>query len=262
MPPVTRFPDPEHAPIIEDLIRRGALFAVSHSGGKDSQAATILVSRLVPARQLLIVHAPLGDVEWPGTIEHIQATIPRDVPLIHARVASGKSFLEQVADRGKWPDPARRWCTANMKRGPIERELRRHLTRHPEHRGLIVSIMGLRADESRSRAARLPFARSDRNSRAGREWYNWLPIHALTTRDVFDVIASAGQRPHWAYAAGSSRVSCSFCIMASRSDLCTAARLRPDLYRTYAALEQELGHTLSPSGTPLPAITRIPVPGI
>ena len=254
------FPDPRHAPHIEDLIHRGALFAISHSGGKDSQAATILLSRLVPAPQIVIVHAPLGAVEWPGTIEHIETTIPRGVPLIHARVASGKSLLEKVADRGKWPDPARRWCTADLKRGPIERELRRYLKARPEYRGLIVSVMGLRADESRSRAARAPFVRSERNSRAGREWHDWLPIHALTTRDVFDVIASAGQQPHWAYAAGATRVSCSFCIMASRSDLCTAAHLRPDLYRTYANLEHELGHTLSPSGIPLPVITGIPVP--
>ena len=44
------------------------LVAVSHSGRKDSQCVTILLSRLVPRDQLLFVHAPLGEVEWPGTI--------------------------------------------------------------------------------------------------------------------------------------------------------------------------------------------------
>ena len=49
------------------LIERGALVAVNHSDGKDSQAMTILLSRIVPREQLLVVHAPLGEVEWPGT---------------------------------------------------------------------------------------------------------------------------------------------------------------------------------------------------
>ena len=192
MPP---FPDPDHACAIEQLVRRGALFAVSHSGGKDSQAATILVSRVVPAEQLVFLHAPLGDIEWPGTIDHIEATIPRHVPLIHARIASGKTLLEKVADRGKWPDPARRWCTSELKRNPIEREIRRYLRDHPEYRGLLVNIMGHRAAESRARAARNPFVPNPRNSRAGREWYDWLPIHHLSTDDVFRVIADAGEAP-------------------------------------------------------------------
>jgi len=44
------------------LIERGALVAVNSSGGKDSQCMTILLSRIVPREQLLVVHAPLGEV--------------------------------------------------------------------------------------------------------------------------------------------------------------------------------------------------------
>ena len=36
----------------------------------------ILLSRIVPHEHLLAVHAPLGEVEWPGTVEHIERTIP------------------------------------------------------------------------------------------------------------------------------------------------------------------------------------------
>ena len=41
-----------------ELIARGATMAINHSGGKDSQCMTILLSRLVPREQLLVVHAP------------------------------------------------------------------------------------------------------------------------------------------------------------------------------------------------------------
>ena len=50
-----------------------------------------------------------------------------------------------------------------------------------------------------------------------------------------------------------------FCIMASRSDLRTTARLHPALYRRYVRLEGRIGHTLSPTEVPLPALTGVPI---
>ena len=117
--------------------------------------------------------------------------------------------------------------------------------------------MGMRAQESPARARKAPWRRNDRMSVAGREVFDWLPIFELSTEEVFRVIRDAGQAPHWAYAAGMSRLSCSFCILASRADLRRAAELRPALYRRYAALEARIGHTLSPSRVPLPRLTGI-----
>ena len=136
--------------------------------------------------------------------------------------------------------------------------MRRYLKAHPRFAGRIVSAIGIRRDESRARSKRIPWARSDRNSRAGREWFDWLPIFDLSTDDVFRVIRDAGQSPHWVYAQEISRCSCSLCIFSSRSDLRRAAELRPSLYRRYVALEKRIGHTLSPSGVPLPELTGIP----
>ena len=239
------------------MIRAGALVAVNHSGGKDSQAMTILLSRIVPRSQLIAVHAPLGEVEWPGTIEHIEATLPAGVPLIFAPVASGKTLLERVEERGLWPSNSARWCTSDFKAGPIQRELRRYLKAHPRFGGRLVNAMGMRAEESPARARKTPWRRNDRMSVAGREVFDWLPIFGLSTEDVFRVIREAGQMPHWAYAAGMSRLSCSFCILASRADLRRAAELRPELYRRYAQIERRIGHTLSPSRVSLPELTGI-----
>ena len=257
--PSRRRPDLYLPAEFRQLIEHGALVVLNYSGGKDSQAMTILVTRVVPRKQLLVVHAPLGEVEWPGTVEHIEDAIPSGVPLILAHTASGKSLLKRIEKRGRFPDAGRRFCTSDLKRGPIERELRRYLKANPRFGGLVVSAMGMRAAESPARSKLTPWKRNSRNSKAGREWFDWLPIHALETPDVFRIIHEAGQVPHWAYAAGMSRVSCSFCILASRADLRRAAELRPDLYARYAALERRIGHTLSPSRKPLPELTGIPV---
>lgn len=252
--PVRISPPPE----CRAMIRRGALVAVNSSGGKDSQCMTILLSRIVPHDQLVVVHAPLRDVDWPGTREHVEATLPPGVPLILAPVASGRSLLEAIERRRRFPLPSVRWCTSDHKRSPVERELRRHLKAHPRFQGMLINAMGMRAQESAARARQTPWKHSQRNSRAGRSWFDWLPIFDLREEQVFDVIRDAGQTPHPAYAMGMSRLSCVFCIMASRADLRTAARLQPALYRTYAALERRIGHTLSPSGVPLPALTGVP----
>ena len=254
--PFTDLPVP---PECRETIRAGALVAINHSGGKDSQAMTILLSRLVPRDQLIVVHAPLGEVEWPGTVLHIENTIPPGVPLIMAPVTSGKTLLEQVEERGMWPSSSARWCTSGAKRGPIERELRRYLKAHPRFEGRLVNALGLRRDESRDRARRIPWRRNERMSVAGREVFDWLPVFELTTENVFRVIAEAAQSPHPVYSFGLTRCSCSFCIFASRSDLRRAAELRPDLYAKYARLERRIAHTLSPTRKYLPELTGIPV---
>ena len=230
------------------MIDGGALIAVSHSGGKDSQAQMILLRSQVPAAQLVVVHAPLGRVEWPGTLAHIRATIG-DLPLILAR--ANEDLLAMVRRRGYFPTPAIRNCTSDKKRGPIERELRRYLKANPRFGGRIVSCIGLRADESRDRAKRPAVSFSVRNSKAGRQWWDWLPIHGLSEAQVFATISAAGERPHWVYSKGMTRCSCSFCIMATPRDLWRAAQLRPRLAAEYIALEEETGHTLSPTRRPL-----------
>jgi 3'-phosphoadenosine 5'-phosphosulfate sulfotransferase (PAPS reductase)/FAD synthetase len=119
-----------------------------------------------------------------------------------------------------------------------------------EAAGLVVNCMGMRAQESSSRAKLNVFSYSGRNSKNGREWYDWLPIHGWTVEDVFETIRAAGEEPHPIYAMGMSRFSCCFCIMASEHDLKTAARLNSELYREYVLLERATGQVmLMPSKT-------------
>jgi len=245
-----------HDTRITALRNRGALFVVNHSAGKDSQAMVALLKRAVPAAQLLVIHADLGEVEWPGNIEHIVETID-DLPFLVCR-NERKGFLDMVEARGMWPSASTRQCTSDLKRGPIEKAIRHFLRDHPEFGGLVVNCMGIRAAESAKRARQIPFRFNERNSKAGREWYDWLPIFGYSKHQVFQTIQDAGQTPHPAYALGMSRLSCVFCILASKSDLSIAAEHNRALYQRYVALEKKIGHTLSMSRRPLEALTGIP----
>lgn len=228
-----------HAPQIQSLIDRGALFVVNNSGGKDSQAMLIYLRDVIPAEQLLVIHAELPGVEWEGTLEHAQA-ISQGLPFVV--VKAQKTFFDMVDSRQNWPSPSYRQCTSDLKRGPIEKAVRHWISENGLN-GIVVNCMGLRAQESCTRAKAEAFKRSERNSKAGREWYDWLPIHSWSKDDVILAVKKAGQQLHWAYQ-HVSRLSCVFCIMGSKADLAAAATLNPDLYAKYVAKEREIGKTL------------------
>lgn len=233
---------------VKALVDRGALFAVSHSGGKDSQAMLIELKKLVPADQLMVIHAELGDVVWTGAADHARAgagALPYVVAEARWKDGSSKDLLQMAEKRGMFPGQGQaRWCTSDLKRDPIARETRHYLAANPQYGGLVVSCQGIRAEESQDRAKRSPLELDKRNSKAGREWYEWYPIFDWTVEEVFASIKAAGEKPHWAYQAGMTRMSCAFCIYGNRSDLTTAARLNPELYARYVGLEKKIGFTL------------------
>jgi 3'-phosphoadenosine 5'-phosphosulfate sulfotransferase (PAPS reductase)/FAD synthetase len=242
---------------LQDLIAKRALFVVSHSGGKDSQAMMISLLKRIPREQLLVVHACLGEVEWEGALELAEKQAAgAGVPFIVARAV--KTFFEMVEHRFKvrpgpnspcWPSASNRQCTSDLKRGPIEREVRRYARAHGFT--TVVACCGIRAQESAARAKQVAFRVNERNTIAGRQWFDWLPIFELSAAQVFATIRDAGQEPHWAYAAGNERLSCVFCIMASRRDLANGAKHRPDLLAKYVEIEQRTGYTMHMSRKPL-----------
>jgi len=249
---------------LQALIAANALFVISNSGGKDSQAMAIVLEQLgIPKRQMVHVHADLGAMEWAGTLAHAKAIADKaGLPFLVAKAINlqGEEFdlLDKVEAKAQakpgqpaWPSQKRRWCTSDLKRGPIAREVRRYAKAHGFT--LIVDCQGLRAQESDDRAAELPWSFSDRKDdhAAGRTWYRWLPVHELTTAQVFATIAKAGQQPHKAYGLGNERLSCMYCIMGSDTDLANAYRHNPELGDRYMAIEKATGFNMHVNMRPM-----------
>lgn len=240
---------------IEQLKTDGALFVFNHSGGKDSQAMMIECLRLIPAKQIVVVHASLGKMEWPGALELAQEQAANaNVPFVVAK--SHKTFVEMVTRRYEsrpevpsWPSSSTRQCTSDLKRDPIRREVRRYAKANGFTK--IVNCLGLRAQESSGRAKRPEFKLDSVLSNSVATWYEWLPIHQWTTEEVFSTIERAGQKPHYAYALGNDRLSCVFCIMGSKGDIQNGAKHHPELLEEFKALERMTGYTMHMSRIPL-----------
>ena len=181
---------------VRQLVDDGAIFYVSHSGGKDSQAMYAHVRTIVPDEQIIVVHADLGEIEWKGVDDHIRATTLHPLNIVRAR----KTFFQMVRERAlnrpdvpSFPASTTRQCTSDLKRGPIYKFIRRDMNRRGSRLG--VNTMGLRAEESTSRKRLTDLAVNDTLTNGKRTVYNWLPIHRLKEQEVFHRIAQAGQTP-------------------------------------------------------------------
>ena len=223
----------------------GALVVVNHSGGKDSQATYAVIRSLVPAEQIVVVHADLGDeVEHVGLADHIRANIDHPLLIAEAIYKDGtrKTLLDAIERRGMWPSSAARYCTSDLKRGPCEKVIRAQHDWKAKPRN-VISCFGFRSEESAARSKRPTWAKVARNCTATRDWFEFSPIHDLTTAQVFDLIERDGQQPHPIYATGNERLSCVFCVLGSDNDIRNGARQRPELLDRYIRLEERMGHT-------------------
>lgn len=257
----------------DELIRDADWIVVSSSGGKDSQAMLSYVVRRARALGMLdkvvVVHADLGRVEWGGTRElaEEQARLA-GVRRFEVVRATGADLLERVTLRFQklkakvqreaeakgedptpvkvppaWPSSAARWCTSDIKRGPIW-TLYTRLAGELSHLGRPVRILaciGQRAAESDTRA-KLDPVEIDRSASNGRRHVTtWRPIHEWSDAAVWREIARSGLPYHEAYDWGNRRLSCVFCVLGCNSDLVNGARLMPKLAAAYAETEVAVG---------------------
>jgi 3'-phosphoadenosine 5'-phosphosulfate sulfotransferase (PAPS reductase)/FAD synthetase len=226
-------------PELDALLAGGAPVAIGISGGKDSSVAALLVTRHLdaighPREKRLMINADLGIIEWADS-----ARVCREIAeLTHtelvivsraagdmidrwvqrwANVSDRYKALESVRLTLPFSTPALRFCTSEMKSAVIASELRR---RYPGE--TIISVAGIRREESHGRS-QTPIQKENPRligKRAGTSGFDWSPIADFTLQDVWAVHAEFGLPIHEAYRVfGSTRVSCSFCIMSSGPDL-------------------------------------------
>jgi 3'-phosphoadenosine 5'-phosphosulfate sulfotransferase (PAPS reductase)/FAD synthetase len=245
-------------------LHRYRWIVVYSSAGKDSQAMLdVVVERCdhagVPRRRLVVVHADLGRVEWPGT-RALAEQQARCYGLDFVAVARPQGdLLDHIAARGMFPSPRARFCTSDHKRGQGHKVLTCLAAQaiaegHPAPVPLL-SCLGLRAEESPCRARRPPFARDALASNGRREVDVWLPLHGWSSDDVWARVRSSGVPHHPAYDLGMPRLSCCFCIFSPRPALLLAGQHNPALLAEYVAVERRIGHEFR-LGLPLVSIQR------
>lgn len=233
-------------------LREFDLVVLNTSAGKDSQVTIDVVVEAARAQgledRLVAVHADLGRVEWAGTRELAQEQAEAyGVRFEIAPTRPQGDLLDQIEARGMFPDSARRYCTSDHKRDQIAKVIRRLVEAWREETGeerpcRVLNAMGIRAEESPARAKKAPYQADRRLSTKAREVWTWFPIFDWTEDQVWERIRRSGVPHHEAYDLGMSRLSCVFCVFASKADLEIAARHNRELLADYARVERAIGH--------------------
>lgn len=243
-------------PGINTLLALDCVVAIGVSGGKDSDACALAVcaylDKIGHAGPRVLIHADLGVVEWKDSgpsCDRLAAHL--GVELLTVRRQAG-DMMDRWEGRWKnnvaryndmscmksilpWSTPSMRFCTSELKAAVISSALRKRFPTQD-----IVSVTGIRRQESHSRAKMPVYALDKRLTRKDAVGATWNAIIEWPIEQVFESISDAGLRLHEAYTKyGASRVSCAFCIMSSSKDLLAAAGCADnhDLYRRMVTLE-------------------------
>jgi len=128
--------------------------------------------------------------------------------LLEARLGRYSPLVRMILTWAKMPSTVRRWCTDELKRAPLAGFLNR--LDSP------VSVVGVRAEESKKRAEVPVFEWSD-----GWDSYVWRPIKHFLLADVIAIHSRHGIAPNSLYlqGVGAGRVGCAPCVNSGKADL-------------------------------------------
>jgi 3'-phosphoadenosine 5'-phosphosulfate sulfotransferase (PAPS reductase)/FAD synthetase len=227
-------------PEVQAMLDRDAVVAIGVSGGKDSDACAIAVSRHLDRighkGPRLLVHSDLGRIEWKDSLPNCERLAERlGWELLVVRRQAGdmlarwegrwQNNVSRYEDLScvklilPWSTPSMRFCTSELKTAVIASALKKRFPR-----GEILNVTGIRRQESANRSkmpVSAPHAGLTRRAGAG---LTWNAIIEWPVQDVVYAIHDVGLSLHEAYTKyGASRVSCAFCIMSSEADLIASA---------------------------------------
>ena len=135
---------------------------------------------------------------------------------------TGNVFLDLCLLRSGFPSAKRRYCTEYLKLYPVTDQVLKPIY----DSGLIgVSVLGVRADESRNRSLAAPM---ERKTYRHVKSLIWRPILSWTVQDVMNIHAKHGLKPNPLYSFGLSRVGCLPCIFAQKAELRILAKRCPE----------------------------------
>lgn len=202
------------------------LVIASVSGGKDSAALSLWL------KEQGIEHKRVfADTGWEheATYDYVRGELTRVLgPIDEVGHPGGMKAL--IAKKGMFPSRLRRFCTEDLKVRPIGAYIRHHQDAGRE----IINAVGIRAAESKTRAAMEEHEWSD-----ALDCLVWRPLIKWTEEEVIAIHHRHGLRPNPLYLKGASRVGCWPCIFARKSEIKLIAEIDPARIDAIRDLERE-----------------------
>lgn len=200
----------------------------SVSGGKDSAAMCLYLREL----GLTNVKRVFADTGWehPDTYAYLRGPLTDVLGPIDEVTGRDGGMAPLIRRKKMFPSRLKRFCTEELKVFP----LRDYVERQAEA-GLVVNAVGIRHEESASRAAMAEWEWSETF-----DCWVWRPIVRWTEQHVIDIHTRHGLVPNPLYLRGASRVGCWPCIFARKSEIRRLGEESPERVAEIVALEDEL----------------------
>lgn len=141
---------------------------------------------------------------------------------------TGNAYLDLCILKGRFPSRKAQFCTQELKEIPIVGQVVLPMLKD----GPVLQWLGIRADESASRATQPRFNRHESGC------YLWRPIFRWTVEDVWAIHRKHGVPPNPLYALGFGRVGCMPCINCRKGEVRLIADLFPEHVRRIERWEQ------------------------
>ena len=214
--------------IVRPVGHDDSVFVMSMSGGKDSTALALALREAgIPCRHVF------ADTGWeaPETYEYL-ATLERILGIAIDRVRSPLGGMVDIArHKAGFPHRGGRWCTPDLKVKPLRSYHERVMAECDTD---TVSVTGIRAEESKDRAAMAEFE-------FDKKWdgYVWRPLMGWLVADVLAIHHRHGVPVNPLYLRGHGRVGCYPCINETKSGVALIAKHSPERIDEIDALERE-----------------------
>lgn len=213
--PLSKAEEQGKAPILSS---NTDIFVTSFSGGKDSQVVLDLVTRVVPAEDVVVIYSDTG-YELPSSLslyDEIKDFYKQKYPNLRFYTAKNHQPVLHYWDEIGTPSRIHRWCCSIMKSAPLSKLLKDIVGNGKQPNAILFD--GVRAEESPSRSSRSRIGKNVKHNKI----INVSPILEWNATEIYLYLLLNGLPVNEAYRKGLSRVGCVICPYSSSwsEDLC------------------------------------------
>ncbi|HIQ39521.1 MAG TPA: phosphoadenosine phosphosulfate reductase, partial [Methanothermococcus okinawensis] len=219
--------------------KKGYLFTVSYSGGKDSQVVLDLVTRVISPDDLIVIFSDTT-MEISYTYENIEKTkkeYERRYPGLKFYITKpSKSAIEFWREFGP-PSRIHRWCSTVLKTAPFTNFIRNFLDNNKRK---IIVFEGVRTEESDRRSTYQRIAKKVKHFPI----INARPILYWNHLEVILYIYLRNLEMNLGYRSGLTRIGCYICPFSSEWSEYILSRIEYNKLNRYLELLREYSRAM------------------